>query len=170
MSDGSKEDTPPNKKKQNLRLKHFPTRITSDSRIGAFLIVASWRRTPACMAKALSVDVRLGDGRHRAAKRRNGLGSAPRARSAGVARWRKQGGDRRSGRIEAEAAFLFGEAAKTLVELREKLLPSGVGVAARRCGVSPTGAASRSKRRRAPLGSNARKAWFDLRLDLIRKG
>ena len=37
-----------------------------------------------------------------------------------------QGGDRRSGRIEAEAAFLLGEVAKTLVELQEKLLPSGV--------------------------------------------
>jgi transposase len=45
---------------------------------------------------------------------------------------KKQGGDRKSGRIEAEAAFLLGEVAETpditLVELQEKLKTRGVGV------------------------------------------
>jgi transposase len=43
---------------------------------------------------------------------------------------KRQGGDRKSGRIEAEAAFLLGEVAETpditLVELREKLQARGV--------------------------------------------
>jgi transposase len=43
---------------------------------------------------------------------------------------KKQGGDRKSGRIEAEAAFLLGEVAGTpditLVELQEKLQARGV--------------------------------------------
>ncbi len=44
----------------------------------------------------------------------------------------RQGGDRKSGRIEAEAAFLLGEVAATpditLGELREKLRARGVSV------------------------------------------
>ncbi len=43
---------------------------------------------------------------------------------------KRQGGDRKSGRIAAEAAFLLGEVAETpdiaLVELREKLQARGV--------------------------------------------
>lgn len=43
---------------------------------------------------------------------------------------KRQGGDRKSGRIEAEAAFLLGEVAETpditLVELQEKLQAHGV--------------------------------------------
>jgi len=43
---------------------------------------------------------------------------------------KRQGGDRKSGRIEAEAAFLLGEVAETpdvtLVELQEKLRARGV--------------------------------------------
>ena len=43
---------------------------------------------------------------------------------------KRQGGDRKSGRIEAEAAFLLGEVAKTpditLVELQERLKVRGV--------------------------------------------
>ena len=43
---------------------------------------------------------------------------------------KRQGGDRKSGRIEAEAAFLLGEVAETpditLVELQEKLQARGV--------------------------------------------
>lgn len=43
---------------------------------------------------------------------------------------KRQGGDRKSGRIEAEAAFLLGEVAETpditLVELRKKLQARGV--------------------------------------------
>ena len=43
---------------------------------------------------------------------------------------KRQGGDRKSGRIEAEASFLLGEVAETpditLVELREKLQARGV--------------------------------------------
>ena len=43
---------------------------------------------------------------------------------------KRQGGDRKSGRIEAEAAFLLGEVAETeditRVELREKLQARGV--------------------------------------------
>jgi transposase len=45
---------------------------------------------------------------------------------------RKQGGDRKSGRIEAEADFLLGAVAETpditLAELREKLKARGVSV------------------------------------------
>ena len=44
----------------------------------------------------------------------------------------KQGGDRKSGRIEAEADFILGQVAETpditLVELQEKLKSRGVGV------------------------------------------
>jgi transposase len=50
---------------------------------------------------------------------------------------KKQGGDRKSGRIEAEAAFLLGEVAETpditLVELQEKLKTRGVGVRGKGC-------------------------------------
>jgi transposase len=45
---------------------------------------------------------------------------------------KRQGGDRKSGRIEAEAAFLLGEVTETpditLVELQEKLEGRGVSV------------------------------------------
>ena len=45
---------------------------------------------------------------------------------------KRQGGDRKSGRIEAEAEFLLGEVARTpdvtLVELQEKLRARGVSV------------------------------------------
>jgi hypothetical protein len=45
---------------------------------------------------------------------------------------KRQGGDRKSGRIEAEAGFLLGEVAKTpdatLVELQGKLKVRGVSV------------------------------------------
>jgi transposase len=47
---------------------------------------------------------------------------------------KRQGGDRKSGRIEAEAAFLLGEVAETpditLVELQEKLQARGVSAGA----------------------------------------
>src|SRR5208282_1197944 len=71
---------------------------------------------------------------------------------------KRQGGDRKSGRIEAEAAFLLGEVAETpditLVELQEKLKARGVSVGTlwrffdrRRI--------TFKKRRRMPLSSNA---------------
>ena len=73
---------------------------------------------------------------------------------------KKQGGDRKSGRIEAEAAFLLGEVAETpditLVELQEKLKPRGVGV-----GIGTLWRffdrrrITFKKRRRMPLSSNA---------------
>ena len=73
---------------------------------------------------------------------------------------KKQGGDRKSGRIEAEAAFLLGEVAETpditLVELQEKLKARGVGV-----GIGTLWRffdrrrITFKKRRRMPLSSNA---------------
>jgi len=73
---------------------------------------------------------------------------------------KKQGGDRKSGRIEAEAAFLLGEVAETpditLVELQEKLKTRGVGV-----GIGTLWRffdrrrITFKKRRRMPLSSNA---------------
>jgi transposase len=73
---------------------------------------------------------------------------------------KRQGGDRKSGRIEAEAAFLLGEATKTpditLVELQEKLKARGVSV-----GIGTLWRffdrrrITFKKRRRMPLSSNA---------------
>jgi len=82
---------------------------------------------------------------YRVARRRRGLGLACRARSGGT-RWRvgperrrpggraagRQGGDRRSGRIEAHADVILGVVAKrpdiTLAELRKRLAGHGVSV------------------------------------------
>jgi transposase len=72
----------------------------------------------------------------------------------------KQGGDRKSGRIEAEAAFLLGTVNETpditLVELQEKLKAQGVSV-----GIGTLWRffdrrrITFKKRRRMPLSSNA---------------
>lgn len=95
------------------------------------------------MAKALSIDLR----RRVVAAIERGLSCRQAAERFGVSassaiRWRerlikqgdvapkRQGGDRKSSRIEAEAAFLLGEVAETpditLVELQEKLKARGV--------------------------------------------
>jgi transposase len=96
------------------------------------------------MAKALSVDLR----RRVVNAIERGLSCRQAAERFGVSasssaiRWRerlvkqgnlaprKQGGDRKSGRIEAEADFLLGAVAETpditLAELREKLTARGV--------------------------------------------
>ena len=73
---------------------------------------------------------------------------------------KRQGGDRKSGRIEAEAAFLLGEVAETpdvtLVELQEKLKARGVSA-----GIGTLWRffnrrrITFKKRRRMPLSSNA---------------
>ena len=97
------------------------------------------------MAKALSVDLR----RRVVDAIEHGLSCRQAAARFGVSassaiRWfarlkkqgdvapKKQGGDRKSGRIEAEAAFLLGAVAETpditLVELQEKLRARGVSV------------------------------------------
>ena len=97
------------------------------------------------MAKALSLDLR----RRVVDAVEHGLSCRQAAARFGVSassaiRWldrlkkqgevapKKQGGDRKSGRIEAEAAFLLGEVAATpditLVELQEKLQARGVSV------------------------------------------
>jgi transposase len=95
------------------------------------------------MAKALSVDLR----RRVVDSIEQGLSCRKAADRFGVSassaiRWRdrlkkegditpqKQGGDRKSGRIEAEASFILGAVAETpditLVELQEKLQARGV--------------------------------------------
>ena len=92
------------------------------------------------MAKSLSLDLR----RRVVDAIEQGLSCRQAAERFGVSassaiRWlkqqgdiaaKKQGGDRKSGRIEAEAAFLLGEVAETpditLVELQEKLQARGV--------------------------------------------
>ena len=97
------------------------------------------------MAKSLSVDLR----RRVVDAIEHGLSCRQAAERFGVSassaiRWldrlktqgdvaaKKQGGDRKSGRIEAEAAFLLGEVTETpditLVELQEKLKVRGISV------------------------------------------
>ena len=97
------------------------------------------------MAKALSFDLR----RRVVDAIEHGLSCRQAAQRFGVSassaiRWldrlkkqgdvaaKRQGGDRKSGRIEAEADFLLGEVARTpdvtLAELQEKLQARGVGV------------------------------------------
>jgi len=97
------------------------------------------------MAKALSIDLRrrVADAiQHglscRQAAERFGVSAASairwfdRLRKQGDVAPKRQGGDRKSGRIEAEANFLLGEVARTpditLVELQEKLQARGVSV------------------------------------------
>jgi transposase len=97
------------------------------------------------MSKALSVDLRrrvvdaVEQGLScRQAAERFGVSAASairwldRLRKQGTVAAKRQGGDRKSGRIEAEASFLLGEVAKmpdvTLVELQEKLKARGVSV------------------------------------------
>ena len=97
------------------------------------------------MTKALSIDLRervvaVIDGglsrRQAAARFGISVSSAIRwhalARRTGTAMPRQQGGDRRSGRIEAHADVILGAVAKqpdiTLAELRERLAGHGVGV------------------------------------------
>jgi transposase len=73
---------------------------------------------------------------------------------------KRQGGDRKSGRIEAEAAFLLGEVAETpditLVELQEKLqvrgVSAGIGTLWR---FFDRRRITFKKSRRMPLSSNA---------------
>ncbi len=96
------------------------------------------------MARALSVDLRrrvvaaISEGMScRQAAARFGVSAASAIRwqalerNGGEIAPRKQGGDRRSGRIEAEAAFILGEVEKapdiTLAELQAKLKERGVG-------------------------------------------
>ena len=95
------------------------------------------------MAKALSIDLRrrvvdaIEQGLScRQAAVRFGISASSairwcgRLKKQGDLAAKRQGGDRKSGRIEAEAAFLLGEVAKTpditLVELQEKLKVRGV--------------------------------------------
>lgn len=97
------------------------------------------------MTKALSIDLRervvavIDDGlsrRQAAARFGVSVSSAIRwhalARRTGTATPRRQGGDRRSGRIEAHADVILGAVAKqpdiTLAELRERLAGHGVSV------------------------------------------
>jgi transposase len=105
------------------------------------------------MAKALSVGLR----RRVVDSIEQGLSCRKAADRFGVSassaiRWRdrlkkegditpqKQGGDRKSGRIEAEASFILGAVAETpditLVELQEKLQVRGVKPGAGRCSIT----------------------------------
>jgi transposase len=73
---------------------------------------------------------------------------------------RKQGGDRKSGRIEAEADFLLGAVAETpditLAELREKLKARGVSAGVRTLWrFFDRRRITFKKRRRMPPNSNA---------------
>ena len=95
------------------------------------------------MAKALSNDLRQrvievidGGLSCRQAAERFGVSASSairwldRLKKQGNVAAKRQGGDRKSGRIEAEASFLLGEVAETpditLVELQEKLQVRGV--------------------------------------------
>jgi transposase len=95
------------------------------------------------MAKSLSIDLRRrvvdaieqGFSCRQAAERFGVSASSAirwldRLKKQGDVAAKRQGGDRKSGRIEAEAAFLLGEVAKTpditLVELQERLKVRGV--------------------------------------------
>lgn len=95
------------------------------------------------MAKALSLDLRRrvveaiehGLSCRQAAERFGVSASSAirwldRLKKQGCVEAKRQGGDRKSGRIEAEAAFLLGAVAKapdiTLVDLQEKLKARGV--------------------------------------------
>ena len=97
------------------------------------------------MARALSCDLRervveainQGLSRRQAAARfgvspSSAIRWAALSRTTGDVAPKKQGGDRRSGRIEAQASFLLEEVAKapdiTLAELQAKLDPRGVRV------------------------------------------
>ena len=97
------------------------------------------------MAKALSVDLRqrvieaisLGMSRRQAAARfgvsaASAIRWAAQLRTTGNVAPKKQGGDRKSGRIEAQAAFLLDQVARvpdiSLVELQAKLDERGVRV------------------------------------------
>ena len=125
------------------------------------------------MAKSLSLDLRrrVGDAVEqglscRQAAERFGVSASSairwlgRLKQQGDIAAKKQGGDRKSGRIEAEAAFLLGEVAETpditLVELQEKLKTRGVGV-----GIGTLWRffdrrrITFKKRRQMPLSSNA---------------
>jgi transposase len=125
------------------------------------------------MAKSLSVDLRRrvmdaieqGLSCRKAAERFGVSASSAirwcdRLKKQGDVTPKKQGGDRKSGRIEAEAAFLLGAVAETpdltLVELQEKLRARGV-----RAGVGTLWRffdrrrVTFKKRRRMPPNSNA---------------
>ncbi len=125
------------------------------------------------MAKALSIDLRRrvvdaiehGLSRRRAAERfgisaSSAIRWCDRLKKQGNVAAKRQGGDRKSGRIEAEAAFLLGEVAKTpdvtLVELQEKLkargVSAGIGTLWR---FFDRRRITFKKRRRMPLSSNA---------------
>ena len=97
------------------------------------------------MAKALSVDLRrrvvgaIADGMScRQAAVRFGVSAssairwAAQLRTTGNIAPKKQGGDRKSGRIEVQAAFILGEVQKktdiTLAELQAKLKARGISV------------------------------------------
>lgn len=97
------------------------------------------------MAKALSLDLRqrvieaIRQGMsHRQAAARFGVSAssairwAAQLRTTGNIAPKKQGGDRKSGRIEAQAAFLLGQVARvpdiSLAELQAKLDERGVRV------------------------------------------
>ena len=115
------------------------------------------------MARAISVDLRqrvcaaIAEGLscHQAAARFKVSASSAirwqaRLREAGTVAAEPQGGDRKSGRIEAHAAFILAEyEAKsdiTLAELKMKLAVRGTDVGIGSCGGSSTDAASRLKK------------------------
>jgi transposase-like protein len=141
------------------------------------------------MSKSLSVDLR----RRVVDAIENGLSCRQAAERFGVSassaiRWfgrlkeqgsivpEKQGGDRKSGRIEAEADFILGEVAErsdiTLAELQEKLAVRVADLARVRCGVSSIAAASPLKKTAHAAEQQrwdvkaARQAWFEGQLDL----
>ena len=115
------------------------------------------------MARALSQDLRdrvvgaiEGGLSCRAAAARFGVGAATAIRwrqlvlQHGRAVARKQGGDKRSGRIEAHADFLLalveGEGDPTLAEMQVRLAERGTPVASARCTASSPVTGSRGKK------------------------
>lgn len=141
------------------------------------------------MTKALSVDLRervvaVIDGglsrRQAAARFGVSVSSAIRwhalARQTGTAMPRQQGGDRRSGRVEAHGDVILAAVAKqpdiTLAELCELLAGTVSALASRRFGGSSRGGRSRSKKsghaaeQDRPDVVSRREAWFEGQLDL----
>ena len=124
------------------------------------------------MAKALSIDLRRrvvdaieqGFSCRQAAERFGVSASSAirwldRLKKQGDVAAKRQGGDRKSGRIEAEAPFLLGEVAKTpnitLVELQERLKVRGVNAGIGTLWRFFDRRLTYKKRRRMPPSSNA---------------